>query len=162
MNSSGFLPSINGATSPSFGFTNDEYRDDMRTTQSKFEQSLDKFSTITYPPLNANDTIKNRLGTMESISMTQAELNRASQESFLNLSGDLHATENNLKDLLLQMQSAYDQKLANLKKEYDHRFELQSSENKRLQNHVATLKSDSYQLERKLVSFSRSMSWFIL
>lgn len=155
MNSSGFLPSINGASSPTYGhFSNDEYKEDVRmgSTMSRFEQSLDKFSTLTYPPVNVNDTIKNRIGTVETISATQAELNRASQESFVNLSSDLHATENNLKDLLLQMQNSFDQKLATLKKEYDHRFELQSSENKRLQNHVATLKSDSNQLKRKLVS----------
>lgn len=117
---------------------------------NKFSDTVQRLANQPFPEISGEQSMKNRISTLERTAEVQGDFNKLSHRSFINLSGDLISTEEALKDLINQVQNTFDNKLNNMKKEYDHRFELQANENKRLQNHVATLKADSHMLKKKL------------
>ena len=104
-----------------------------------------------FPVVDTNASVKGRLSTLEGTASTQIAYNKQNEAALNSLSKNLHDVDGNIKTLILSMQNDFDQRLLSLKKEYDHRFDLQASENKRLQSHVASLKSDTSQLKRKMV-----------
>jgi uncharacterized protein YlxP (DUF503 family) len=75
---------------------------------------------------------------------------------FTALDDDVRINNVILKQLMEDMQNKFDNSIKELKKDYDYRFELQSIENKRLQEKFAVVKSDLNQTMRKLgVALSR-------
>mmetsp|Transcript_6293 Transcript_6293/g.8780 ORF Transcript_6293/g.8780 Transcript_6293/m.8780 type:complete len:184 (-) Transcript_6293:244-795(-) len=117
---------------------------------TKFDVSTSQMAKTVFPIVNNNGSVKVRLSTLESTVETQSNYNRLTLDSFGNLADNLRTTDNNLQDLLRQTQEHFTNVIATLKKEYDHKFELQSTENKRLQNNIASLKAESNQTKRRL------------
>lgn len=118
---------------------------------SKFNAVLQQLSSIPFPPIAGELSVKARISNLEGAALAQSEFNSTAIENFSQLNNSLHAAEDMIKLFLKQTQESFDAKLATLKKEYDHRFDLQNSENKRLQNHVSNLKADTNVLKQKLV-----------
>jgi hypothetical protein len=114
------LPYINGSA-PSPHYSIQEAPFESEANMTKFEQSVDRLTTLGYPQVNSDASVKHRIQTLENITSIQSVFNKTSHDSFVNLSADLSGTDQNLKELILQMQNSFDAKLATLKKEYDHR-----------------------------------------
>lgn len=121
--------------------------------ETPFDTTLNELSLIDFPHPEENSSMKNRITTLESNNEKQINFNKLTLETFNNLNANVHNLEDHIRLLLGKLQESYDEKLNNLKKEFDHRFELQLNENKRLQNHIASLKSDNNLIKTKLVSF---------
>jgi len=119
---------------------------------TKFEQVLEKLNNTYFPAIDPDISVKARISILEGTAHSQKEYNKQNVESFATLSNDINLMDQNLKKIIIDMQMDFEKRLTLFKKEYDHRFEIQASENKRLQSAIATLKSDSNQTKRKLQS----------
>mmetsp|Transcript_6019 Transcript_6019/g.8425 ORF Transcript_6019/g.8425 Transcript_6019/m.8425 type:complete len:192 (+) Transcript_6019:52-627(+) len=121
-----------------------------RQSSTKFDISTKQMAKTVYPIINNNASVKIRLSTLESTIEVQNDYNLLTLDSFGNLADNLRSADVNLQDLLRQTQDHFTNVIASLKKEYDHKFELQATENKRLQNNIASLKAESNQTKRRL------------
>lgn len=112
--------------------------------------------SLTMPSINPLNSMKNRIGLLEDIASTQIMTNKVSSNIFNALDDDSRSNNLLLKQLIDNMQNKFDNEIKEMKKDYDYRFELQSIENKRLQEKFSVLKSDLNQTMRKLgVALSR-------
>lgn len=129
------LPKIHGATSsshnrensqPMFDVPEEEDREfAMETTTNgndKFTNSLHSMDVLPYPPIDPTDSVKNRINILEQMSDTQRSFNHITHDSFTNLNTNLLSTEDRLRELVAEVQKGFDEKLAVMKKEYDHRY----------------------------------------
>jgi hypothetical protein len=91
--------------------------------ENKFSDTAKKLTVQSFPVLDENGTMKNRIFALEHTADTQADVNKLSHRTFMNLSADLRSTEDHLKELLGQVQNGFELKLIAMKKEYDHRSE---------------------------------------
>jgi len=114
------------------------------------KESLDSLTT-TMPSINPLNSMKNRIGCLEEIASTQNMRNKIDSNIITTLDDDLRTSNQNLIQIIQDMQNKFDNEIKELKKDYDYRFELQSIENKRMQEKFAVLKSDLNQTMRKLV-----------
>lgn len=89
---------------------------------------------------------------LENMAEYQNERNRHVDSTLQEMDDEATNLENVLKDLIREATENLDLEIRQMKQEVDHRFDLQDAENKRLQQHVATLKAENNQLTRKLVS----------
>jgi hypothetical protein len=123
----------------------------------RFDIEKESFSTnLAIPPINPLNSMKNRIGLLEDIASTQIMTNKISYNMFTALDDDSCNNTLLLKQLIQDMQNNFDNNIKEMKKDYDYRFELQSIENKRLQEKFAVVKSDLNQTMRKLgVALSR-------
>lgn len=135
---------------------------DAIDASDKFSFAFNKLSTLPFPILNNNTSVKNRINTLENFGETQMEFDRLSVQNLSCLANDLNTADESLRSIIGNVVESFDAKLSTLRKEYDHRFELQSNENKRLQNHVSSLKSDTALLKKKLVSILQFYFSFLL
>jgi gas vesicle protein len=119
--------------------------------ETQFDVSFQRLASIQYPPMVPASSVKNRLGALEESAQSQHEFNRLTTKTFQNLSNNVSSLEDMMREFVKQTQGEIEGKISLMKKENDHRFELQSNENKRLQSHVASLKADNTMLKRKLV-----------
>ncbi len=101
--------------------------------------------------MKPNDAFKDRLSILEETAQTQSRMNQLTYEAFGDSKRDLNNTEENLKALLAALNEQFSSELAGLRREYEHRFELQNAENRRLQSSFALLKAESTQTNKKLV-----------
>ena len=146
------LPYINRATSENSVFYNSAKNGNQDgPTKTEFSLRMEKLVSMYFPGIDPEASVKTRLNNLEETAAAQSNHNNQTQQTISALSKNVDDVDGNLKELLLNMQNDFDTRLLALKKEYDHRFELQTSENKRLQGHVAALKSDTNQLKRKMV-----------
>jgi plasmid maintenance system antidote protein VapI len=122
-----------------------------------FDKTVDELMNVEFPAIDNGISVKDRICQLESTCVSQTESNTIVFNTFHNLSNNLHTTDSNLRDIIQHVKSITDATIAALKKEYDHKFELQSSENKRLQNTVASLKAESNQTKRKLQKTAESL-----
>ena len=122
----------------------------------RFDIEKESFSSLAMPPINPLNSMKNRIGLLEDIASTQIMTNKISYNMFTALDDDSCNNTILLKQLIQDMQNNFDNNIKEMKKDYDYRFELQSIENKRLQEKFAVVKSDLNQTMRKLgVALSR-------
>jgi len=123
----------------------------------RFEIEKESFATsLAMPPINPLNSMKNRIGLLEDIASSQIMTNKISYNMFTALDDDSCNNTLLLKQLIQDMQNNFDNNIKEMKKDYDYRFELQSIENKRLQEKFAVVKSDLNQTMRKLgVALSR-------
>jgi hypothetical protein len=152
---SGALPSINRASSgDNAPFYSGTTRSNTPgpTAKADYDYKMDKLAAMYFPGIDPEASVKSRLNNLEETVHAQANHNKQNHQTIGALSRHLEDVDSNLKGIILSMQTDFDTRLSQLKKEYDHRFDLQASENKRLQSHVASLKSDTNQLKRKMVS----------
>jgi hypothetical protein len=89
----------------------------------KFEQGLELMALMSFPDLDPKSSMKSRISNLETTEDVQSEYNKATQHSFINVSANLKSCDDNIKSLLISMQNDFDQRLALLKKEYDHRYD---------------------------------------
>jgi len=87
----------------------------------KFKVSLQKLGAVGYPKIDPTDSVKHRIDILEETVDTQQTTNRITNETFSNLSDNLLSTEDRLKIFICEVQRNFDEKLAAMKKEYDHR-----------------------------------------
>ena len=122
----------------------------------KFDIEKESLDSLTMPEINPLNSMKNRIGLLEDIASTQIMRNKVSSNIFNTIDDDARGNTLFLKQMMADMQNKFDNELRELKKDYDYRFELQSIENKRMQEKFAVLKSDLNQTMRKLgVALSR-------
>lgn len=122
----------------------------------KFDIEKESLDSLTIPEINPLNSMKHRIGLLEDIASTQIMRNKVSSNLFTTLDDDSRDNTLLLKQMILDMQNKFDNEIKELKRDYDYRFELQSIENKRMQEKFAVLKSDLNQTMRKLgVALSR-------
>jgi len=122
----------------------------------RFDIEKESFASLAMPPINPLNSMKNRIGLLEDIASTQIMTNKISYNMITALDDDSCNNTLLLKQLIQDMQNNFDNNIKEMKKDYDYRFELQSIENKRLQEKFAVVKSDLNQTMRKLgVALSR-------
>jgi hypothetical protein len=92
------------------------------------------------------------VGTAEATIEYQNDVNRVTKAMILSLDADLSHTERRILEMFEANNQRIAQEFAELKKDYDHRFDLQTAENLRTQQHISSLKAENNQLKRKLVS----------
>ena len=124
---------------------------DHDVQQYAFEASRRLFRDTVMPQLNADNSLKDRLSTLEDTVTTQANLNELTVSMLHNIDRIMQEKEANLQRTILQLQEQILEDMSILKKDYDHRFDLQGAENRRLQARIAELKEENCQLQRKMV-----------
>lgn len=82
----------------------------------------------------------------------QSRRDDVTYQNIIALSKDGNETHKQNTDLIKGEISRVDEEMAAFRQEVRHRFELQNAENKRLSQHVSTLKADNRQLQAELVS----------
>lgn len=173
------LPGIPGAASFAAEEKNSMFDvhpipEEDEVAENKFDASLSRLATVQFPEIIPGASVKSRIATLEASAETQNKFDNLTFQSFNNLSNNVHSLEDMMRELVKHTQHEIESKMNLLKKEYDHRyyqshfldlslttffrrFELQANENKRLQNHVSSLKADNSTLKKKLV---RSLPFF--
>lgn len=147
------LPSIPGSISDEKNsnlFDVQPIAEEDEVGETQFDTSFQKLLSLQFPPMNPMSSVKHRIGSLEESTQTQHEFNRLTGKSFHNLSNNVHSLEDMMREIVKQSQADMEGKMLLMRKEYDHRFELQTNENKRLQSHIASLKADNTMLKRKL------------
>lgn len=90
---------------------------------TKFESSTKNMAKTVFPIINDNASVKIRLSTLEATVGTQCEYNRHTLDSFGNLADNLNVVDLNLQDLLRQAHEHFTAVIADMKKEYDHKYD---------------------------------------
>lgn len=127
--------------------------EEANTKIRNFDQHFAMFDNAQIPPcLDVNDNMKLRVHTLEHITQGQSSYNKISTSLICDLDTDLYNTDNNLKNMINNLRNKFDSDLDKLKKEYEHKFELQAVENKRILEKFSSLKAESNQTKRKLHS----------
>jgi hypothetical protein len=65
--------------------------------------------------------MKNRISNLESTANTQANGNALTVQTFRDMGVHVNNVEFAIRDIISDVQAAFDAKLATMKKEYDHR-----------------------------------------
>lgn len=117
---------------------------------SSFEQIKTLRSLAHSQSFVPEGNMKERVRTLENCVLQQHERNDQVSQTLEMMEADTVHMDNNLRSYISQTSHTLDSELKLMKQEIGHRFELQEAENKRLQQHVATLKAENHQLQRKL------------
>jgi hypothetical protein len=122
-----------------------------------FADNRKAFVNTILPTLDSQAPLKERLTALEDTSDTQARLNALNIAMLGNVGSLLAESERALQQTILTLQENVLDDVNAMKREYDHKFELQGAENKRLQNRIAELKEENAQLQRKLDLTARNL-----
>eukprot|EP01041_Mallomonas_annulata_P003734 gene3734-7417_t len=125
----------------------DRDRDTSTVISSRSLRSL----TSTTSQLKPDGHLKDRIKGLENAIDQQIERNAMVDESLNAMGFETEKLEENLKLLVKETSDKLEAQIRQMKQEVDHRFELQDAENKRLQQHIASLKAENNQLQRKMV-----------
>lgn len=107
-------------------------------------------------------TLKQRVYSLEQAIDIQVRRDDVTYQNILALSKDSARIEQSLTQTINDKSSALEEALRIFKQEVHHRFELQNAENKRLQQHITTLKAENHQLQSELVQLSFTLSLIYL
>lgn len=121
------LPKIDRASSENSIYFGNSIRKPDGSPKSVFEQRVERLSSLAFPTVDSEASVKGRLSTLEATVAVQSEHNRQGENSLLNLSRNLEEVDINIKTLILNMQADFDARLTALKKEYDHRFAISTT-----------------------------------
>ena len=91
-------------------------------TTSRFVSCRGQLKNMSFPDIVPTAPLKQKVATLEENVYCQAAFNDKLHETFGELSNDLISTEDNLRTAILQLQERFENELATMKKEYDHRF----------------------------------------
>jgi hypothetical protein len=86
-----------------------------------YEGSLQELENLTYPSLDPDQTMKNRISTLEAAGNTQREATNLACQTFRDVGVHVTNVEFAIRDLIQEVTSNYEVKLSAMKKEYDHR-----------------------------------------
>lgn len=118
---------------------------------SKFEVSQTLRNSLSVPELNPTQSLKKRVTALESAVDCQVEVDNVTYQNIVAVSEDSLRMSSRLEKFMqMNLEKINDEFIA-FKKEVHHRFDLQNAENKRLIQHISTLKADNQQLQRDLV-----------
>lgn len=124
------LPAINGAQEsvPSpmrpnsrTGNLSPDQAPPIPEVSSKFNAVFQQLTEISFPVMNHESSVKGRINILEGAAEAQSEFNNMSIRTFAELNNSLHGAEDMIKMILKQSQDQFDNKLAQMRKEYDHR-----------------------------------------
>jgi hypothetical protein len=127
------------------------YRTNNEST-TFFEASQRLRTTLSTPELNSNLSMKQRMSLLESAIESHAIVDEVTYQNIVAVAQDTAQFKSTLEHNLETMVSKLTSELNSFKQEVHHRFELQTAENKRLIQHISTLKAENQQLQRDLVS----------
>lgn len=124
------LPAINGASQdraaspyrPSSRMENVPPIPDAQAHSTKYNNTFQQLANVPFPAMNHEASVKMRISTLEAAAEAQADFNQTACRTFTDLNGSLHGAEDLIKLMLKQAQDAFDARLAQMKKEYDHRY----------------------------------------
>jgi hypothetical protein len=103
-------------------------------------------------------TLKQRVFSLEQAIEIQVRRDDVTYQNIVALSKDSSRIEKTITESLNDKTSTLEEALRVFRQEVHHRFELQNAENKRLQQHITSLKAENHQLQSELVrSFSLSL-----
>ncbi len=111
-----------------------DFSDRTAKDLENFEDHMSRLHSIEFPALSPDDSLKNRITTVEHFCEIQSLNNQLTYETLGDTKNILNNAETNLMDGIEQIRLKFQNDLNTLKREYDHRFELQMAENKRLQS----------------------------
>jgi hypothetical protein len=104
-------------------------------------------------------TLKQRVFSLEQAIEIQVRRDDVTYQNIVALSKDSSRIEKTITESLNDKTSTLEEALRVFRQEVHHRFELQNAENKRLQQHITSLKAENHQLQSELVrSFFLSSS----
>jgi hypothetical protein len=100
-------------------------RSNMRKSllrEAAYDNSLSELQNTPFPTIHPEDTMKNRISTLEATANTQTQqFNTLTGQTFRNMGSHVNNVEFALRDLIHEVQTSYENKLNAMKKEYDHR-----------------------------------------
>mmetsp|Transcript_18399 Transcript_18399/g.19156 ORF Transcript_18399/g.19156 Transcript_18399/m.19156 type:complete len:188 (+) Transcript_18399:62-625(+) len=127
-----------------------EDRNSPEQTESYFSASQTLRESLSSPQLMQDGTLKQRVFSLEQAIDIQVRRDDVTYQNILALSKDSARIEQTLTQNLNDKTNTLEEALRVFKQEVHHRFELQNAENKRLQQHITTLKAENHQLQSEL------------
>jgi hypothetical protein len=103
-------------------------------------------------------SLKQRVFCLEQAIEIQVRRDDVTYQNIIALSKDSERIEQTLSNSIDTKTLALDDLLKLFKQEVHHRFELQNAENKRLQQHITTLKAENHQLQSDLVNIHHTLT----
>lgn len=131
-----------------------EDRTHPEETTSYFAASQSLRESLSAPQLMVEGTLKQRVVSLEQAIDIQVRRDDVTYQNILALSKDSERIERVVTQTFNEKTASLEEALKTFKQEVHHRFELQNAENKRLQQHITTLKAENHQLQSELVSFN--------
>ena len=119
-------------------------------TVRSFTLSRQTSAKLLSPDIDNGQAVKSRVTVLENTAAFQAQRNELTHSMFDELDIDLADAEERQMVALAASNQRIAQEFEELRKHYDHRFDLQSAENLRTQQHISALKFENNQLKRKL------------
>mmetsp|Transcript_16694 Transcript_16694/g.15056 ORF Transcript_16694/g.15056 Transcript_16694/m.15056 type:complete len:194 (-) Transcript_16694:13-594(-) len=140
--------------SSNYSNADDESESDIfnrnQIAQNSVDSLIGTMKSITLPSIKPQSNAKQRINTLEDATLTQYKLNEMTFDTVGKLSSELINTEDHIKQIIQQLTDNFNNQLRALRIEYDHRFDLQRAENKRLKDGFAALKEESSMTIKKL------------
>jgi hypothetical protein len=131
-------------------------------TESYFAASQSLRESLSAPQLVTDGTLKQRVLSLEQAIEIQVRRDDVTYQNILALSKDSERIETTFTQSLNDKTSSLEEALRIFKQEVHHRFDLQNAENKRLQQHITTLKAENHQLQSELVSHTSPSSLLLI
>ena len=125
-----------------------------RTTQSHFEATIALRESLSTPALLPDGSLKKRVSALEQAMEMAMRRDDVTYQNIIALSKDGSIRQERLQVMMQEETSKLAEYMAAFQREVCHRFELQNAENKRLNQHIASLKQENRQLQTDLVCLS--------
>eukprot|EP00596_Hydrurales_sp_CCMP1899_P007415 CAMPEP_0119049028 /NCGR_PEP_ID=MMETSP1177-20130426/62341_1 /TAXON_ID=2985 /ORGANISM="Ochromonas sp, Strain CCMP1899" /LENGTH=182 /DNA_ID=CAMNT_0007025713 /DNA_START=160 /DNA_END=708 /DNA_ORIENTATION=+ len=122
-----------------------------------YDSHREAISELKRPNIDRNIDIKARVSTLENTVLYQAEVNPLTVSMLDDLNLDIFKCENKVMSVIEVNQQKIVEEMIELKRNYDHRFEMQAADNVRSLQHFSTLKAENNQLRRKLETTSKKL-----
>ena len=119
-------------------------------TVRSFTLTRQSSAKLMSPDIDNGQAVKSRVTILENTAAFQAQRNELTHSMFDDLDIDLAKAEERQMVALAATNQRIAQEFVELRAHYDHRFDLQISENLRTQQHISALKFENNQLKRKL------------
>ena len=117
----------------------------------KFINSPSRTLQLSPPSMNSSGNMKQRLQTVERFVDYQVHRNEGLVEDVKLVRDDLASLENRLTKQLQESDAEMSALFKSFKQEVHHRFDLQTAENRRLQQHISNLKSENQNMQKQMV-----------
>mmetsp|Transcript_8475 Transcript_8475/g.12638 ORF Transcript_8475/g.12638 Transcript_8475/m.12638 type:complete len:192 (+) Transcript_8475:107-682(+) len=130
--------------------SDDEERDNGDECGNYFEASRSLRESLSTPELAVDGSLKQRVHSLEQAIKIQVRRDDVTYQNIIALSKDSERIEKGTRQMVMEKHLEVDEEVKQFKQEVHHRFELQTAENKRLQQHVTSLKAENHQLQRDL------------
>ena len=124
MNNSVSLPAISRSNVDNTSYSNNmfpvEVVDDGKSIKH-LNRKMEMMASLNYPDIDQQASVKARISALETAAGTQSTYNKCNDLALHLMEKHVQDVDGNIKNLLLSMQSDFDQRISSLQKEYDHR-----------------------------------------